>query len=1076
MSRIKSAGDDIEFADFLSDLVARFDPKFRHTFVNSAIEHFTGRKSQEFLGKTNRELGMPPELVGQWDEALGQVFRTGKSRDITFSFTTPEGERHFQSHLIPQMTLSGKVSSVTSVARDVTSASQGATADTSEQIDMDRYQAILESTDDAIVGKTLDGVVTSWNAAAESMFGYRVEEMLGQSVMRLFPPDRIDEEKFIVERLRHGEKIDHFETVRVHKSGRLVHVSVTTSPIRNAQGEIVGASKIARDITPLKVERERLKLALDATGNGLWDWNLNTGVVYRSDQYLSIAGYPPEDDTHDFDFFKRTVHPDDLHHAIQTIDDYRQGKTDYIEFDYRLIAKSGFQGTWVMARGQAVERDLQGQPTRIVGTLTDVTQRKQTYANLLDREKRLSRVIDGSDQGYWDWNIQTNSLDVSPRWAGMLGYTLEEIDVADGRFEQYVHPADFASVMQQVQLHISGQLPNLQAEIRCRTKSGEWVWILTRGRVVEWDAKHNPLMVSGTHTDITDRKRHEMSQRDAATVFDNSYEGIMVVSPEGLITRVNPAFTRISGYASEEVVGQSPRLLASGRQDRKFYEEMYRSLAEKRFWTGEIWNRRKTGEIYAQLLSISTVADSQDEVQHYIGIFADISQLKEHEQELDRVANYDPLTGTPNRRMLTDRMQQSIVRSERHQETLAVCYLDLDGFKEVNDRYGHKTGDDLLIGITNSLMKVLRSEDTLSRLGGDEFVLLLSDVGTPEECSLILARILAAIKAPITIDAEVVSVSASIGVSLYPQDHSDADTLLRHADQAMYRAKETGKNRFHLFDPDSDQKAQQHRRIVDRTHLAMHNQEFRLFYQPKVDLSTGAIIGMEALIRWLHPDDGLLSPAAFLPHVEGSTVDHPLGKWVVASALDQAALWMQQGMPMNVSVNVSAHHLLHPDFLDDLQAALSRHPGLPANCLELEVLESVAISDMEQTIHVLVECHRIGVKLALDDFGTGYSSLTYLRKLPVDTLKIDQSFVRDMLTDPEDCGIVEAVIHLANAFNRQVIAEGVETLAHGTALLQMGCQLAQGYGISKPMPDHEVLAWARHWIAQRDWEKLMVKD
>lgn len=1066
MSRHKSAGDDVRFADYLNDLVARFDPQFRHTYVNSAVEHFTGLKLQDFVGKTTQEMGMPPDIVGPWNEALGHVFRTGESRDFNFCFPAPDGNHYFHSRLIPQRTPSGEVTSVMSFTRDVTG-----TPESLDEIEAHRYRAILESTDDAIIGKTLEGIVTSWNPAAEAIFGYTAREMLGQSILRLFPANRVDEEKFIVERLLHGEKIDHFETVRVHKSGRLVHVSVTTSPIRDSSGRIVGASKIARDITPLKTERERLQLALDATRNGLWDWNLTTGVVYRSDQYLAIVGWDPKDDTHDFEFFKRTVHPQDLPHALEAIAAYREGKTEHIEFDFRLTSARRAEGTWVMARGQAVERDLHGRPTRIVGTLTDVTQRKKIYSDLLDSEQRLNRVIAGSDQGYWDWNIQTNSLQVSARWAGMLGYAMDEIDVSEGRFEQYVHPDDFGPVMQMAYLHLDGKLPNLEAEIRCRTKTGEWTWILTRGRVVERDALGKPLMMSGTHTDISERKRLENSQRDAAAVFDNSYEGIMVVNPEGLITRVNPAFTRITGYAPEEVLWQSPKMLSSGHQNKRFYQEMYLSLAKNRFWTGELWNRRKNGEIYAQLLSISTVVDDHNVLQHYIGIFSDISQIKAHEEELDRVAHYDPLTGTPNRRLLADRLQQSIARADRHQTTLAVCYLDLDGFKAVNDVHGHNVGDELLKGVTANLKGVLRTEDTLSRLGGDEFVLLLSDIGTPQECSLILERILQAIKTPVTVESAVLHVSGSIGVSLYPQDHSDADTLLRHADQAMYRAKEAGKNRFHLFDPDSDQKAQLHRRMVDRLHLALQQQEFVLFYQPKVDLRDGTIVGMEALIRWQHPVEGMLSPAAFLPHVDGSTVDQPLGNWVIASALAQAEQWMQQGHPIKVSVNVGAHHMLHPSFLEELRSGLARHPGLPAGYLELEVLESVAISDMEQTAHVLAECHRIGVRLALDDFGTGYSSLTYLRKLPVDTLKVDQSFVRDMLTDAEDMGIVEAVVRLAHAFNREVIAEGVETLAHGKVLLAMGCHLAQGYGIARPMPGDAVLPWAHEWAARRAWEQ-----
>jgi diguanylate cyclase (GGDEF)-like protein/PAS domain S-box-containing protein len=797
----------------------------------------------------------------------------------------------------------------------------------------------------------------------------------------------------------------------------------------------------------------------------LWDWDLETGVVYRSDTYLKLCGYPRAEDTKDFAFFERMVHPEDLGDAARVIENYRQNLCEQIEFEFRLMTKTGFHGTWMMARGRAIGRSSAGFPTRIVGTITDITHSKRVDADLRDREKRLTRVIDGSNQGYWDWNIQTNSLTVSARWASMLGYRLDEVDVSEGRFSEYVHPEDFVAVMGLAQQHTKGDLAYLEAEIRCLTKSGAWKWILTRGRIVERDALGAPLMMAGTHTDISERKSFELAQKDATTVFENSYEGIMVVGADGLITRVNPAFTRICGYSKDEVVGKSPKILSSGRQDARFYRDMYESLKKFHYWSGEIWNRRKNGEIYAELLSISAVVGSADEVLHYIGIFSDISQLKAHEAELDRIAHYDPLTGAPNRRLLADRMQQSIVRADRHQQSVAICYLDLDGFKEVNDRFGHAVGDRLLIDVANSLRHVLRTDDTLSRLGGDEFVILLDNVSSPEECSLILERLLSAICVHRQIDEHDIVISASIGVSLYPLDHSDADTLLRHADNAMYQAKEHGKNRYILFDPDSDHKAQVHRNFVDRMHQALRNDEFRLHYQPKVDLVTREVVGVEALIRWQHPENGLLSPAAFLPHVEGSSVDHPLGRWVIESALSQAAQWLEMGTQMKVSVNVGANHLMRPEFLSELKAALARYPSLKANQLELEVLESVAISDMEKTVAVLNECRSLGVKLALDDFGTGYSSLTYLRKLPVDILKIDQSFVMNMLQDSEDRDIVEGVIRLAGAFDRIVIAEGVETLEHGEALVQMGCRLAQGYGIAKPMPPDEVLRWISTWSA-----------
>ena len=546
----------------------------------------------------------------------------------------------------------------------------------------------------------------------------------------------------------------------------------------------------------------------------------------------------------------------------------------------------------------------------------------------------------------------------------------------------------------------------------------------------------------------------------------------MVVSPERLITKINPAFTRITGYAASDIIGQSPTVLSSGQQDPTFYRDLWASLHKLDFWRGELWNRRKNGEIYPELLSISVVRNGRGAIEHYVGVFSDISQLKAHESELDRIAHYDPLTGLANRRLLGDRLTQAIIRSNRVNKSLAICYLDLDGFKSVNDQHGHAAGDQLLVGITTALKRILRGNDTLSRLGGDEFVLLLSDISSPGECTVILDRILQTISAPVQLAEATVTVSASIGVSLYPDDNADADTLLRHADQAMYTAKDAGKNRYQLFDPDSDRKAQIHRDYLGRLRMALESHEFVLYYQPKVNLITGELIGVEALIRWAHPERGLVPPGEFLRHIDGSDLESHLGNWVIDTALRQGSEWASQGASVSISVNVSANHLLKADFHDQLAQALARHPAMPATLFELEVLETAAIGDMDQAVSILGRCQALGVHFSLDDFGTGYSSLTYLRKLPVDTLKIDQSFVRDMLIDPDDLGIVEGVIGLASAFKRQVIAEGVETLAHGAALLNMGCHLAQGYGISRPMPAEQVLPWAESWQVKKAWLTL----
>ncbi len=700
----------------------------------------------------------------------------------------------------------------------------------------------------------------------------------------------------------------------------------------------------------------------------------------------------------------------------------------------------------------------------------DLSAQRQAAEILRERERQLARVIDGSDQGYWDWNLQTNQFQVSERWERMLGYEPGEMDVRVENWPAVVHPEDLPAAIRSIERHKRGEHPVHEVEIRCRCKNGDWRWILSRGRIVAWDEQGQPLMMSGTHTDITERKILEQAQQEAAVVFDSSYEGIMVVSPDRRIAKVNAAFERITGYRADEVLGKSPSLLSSGRHDVAFYKQMWSSLAAQDFWRGEIWNRRKNGEEYVELLSISIVRDGSGGILHYVGIFSDISQLKAHEAELDRVAHYDALTGVPNRRLLSERLEQTLAETDRHGRSCAVCMLDLDGFKTINDRYGHAVGDQMLVMVTEQLKSVLRSRDTLARLGGDEFVLLLADLNALADGIHVIERVLKVIQQPLEHQGQQLKVTASIGVSFYPQDNADPDTLLRHADQAMYLAKEAGKNRYQLFDPDHDRQAQDYRRQLEQMLYALEDEQFVLFYQPKVDMRDGRLIGVEALIRWQHPQRGLLPPIEFLPYLHASVLEVRFGDWVIATALQQAAHWLEQGETIPISVNISARHLLTGSFFELLTQEMRRYPQLSPCALELEVLESAAIADLEQAARVMQQCRAQGFRFALDDFGTGYSSLTYLRKLPVDTLKIDQSFVRDMLTDPDDLGIVDGVIRLASVFQHQVIAEGVETWEHGVRLRQLGCHLAQGYGIARPMPADELLLWLEQWRRLRPWE------
>lgn len=558
-------------------------------------------------------------------------------------------------------------------------------------------------------------------------------------------------------------------------------------------------------------------------------------------------------------------------------------------------------------------------------------------------------------------------------------------------------------------------------------------------------------------------ERREASLRLAASVFAFSHDGIVITDADNRIINVNTAFTRITGYQLEDVRYKNPSILKSGRQSPEFYEAMWHSLLTHNHWNGEIWNRNKQGEIYAALTSISTVKDDNGNIDHFIGIFADITLLKNQQYNLERIAHFDALTGVPNRVLLIDRIDQAIAHTQRSGNLMAICYLDLDGFKPVNDTYGHTIGDQLLIEVTQRIKKCLRAGDTIARIGGDEFVLVFLDIKDPAECQIVLNRVLAEVAENIVLAGHNLSVSVSLGFTLYPVDSSGAEALIRHADQAMYVAKQRGKNRFQLFDPLLEQQVLEHGKLLSRIEDAFTNQEFLLYFQPKINMQSGRILGAEALIRWQHPTRGLLSPAEFLPDILGTELEVTLGQWVMAKTLEYLQHWQAIGLQLTISINISPAHLLHRNFVEELAAQLGKYPGLTPGCLELEILETAALEDVARVTRVMQACQRLGVQFALDDFGTGYSSLTYLKSLPAQTLKIDKSFVMGMLTDAEDLAIITGIIDLARTFGRQVIAEGVESLQHGQRLLQLGCENAQGFAIARPMSADAFVQWISEW-------------
>jgi diguanylate cyclase (GGDEF)-like protein/PAS domain S-box-containing protein len=537
----------------------------------------------------------------------------------------------------------------------------------------------------------------------------------------------------------------------------------------------------------------------------------------------------------------------------------------------------------------------------------------------------------------------------------------------------------------------------------------------------------------------------------AAGVFSHAFEGIMITDHQGTILSVNPAFTSITGYSSEEAVGQTPRLLRSHHQDEHFYREMWAELSATDEWRGELWNRRKNGEAYLQWTSITTVRDSSGAPHRRIAVMTDITEMRRKDEYIRHQAYHDALTGLPNRMLLQDRAEHTLKTAARSDGRIALLFIDLDRFKVINDSLGHFIGDELLKEAAQRLVGTVRAGDTVSRLGGDEFVVLAS-IEHSADAANIAGKIIASLSAPFSIQQQTLHVGASVGISIFPEDGADAATLFRNADVAMYAAKQAGRGTLRFFDADMNSRAQQRLQLEAALRRALARQEFELYFQTKICLVDGRHCGMEALIRWNDPDIGLVSPADFIPIAEETGLIVPIGDWVVESACAQMRRWLDSGaIGGPVAVNVSARQLNDPDFAARVESALQRH-GLPGEHLQIEVTESTVMTNPELAIRELGRLAALGISIAVDDFGTGYSSFSYLKRLPIDLLKIDRSFVTDIGKSHEDEQIVTAIIQVAHTLKLQVVAEGVETAQQAELLARLGCQFGQGYLYAKPLP------------------------
>ena len=565
------------------------------------------------------------------------------------------------------------------------------------------------------------------------------------------------------------------------------------------------------------------------------------------------------------------------------------------------------------------------------------------------------------------------------------------------------------------------------------------------------------------------RNEAEAQLRLAAKVFESSVEGVTITDARGVIVSVNRAFTEITGYTREEVLGCNPRVLKSGRHDEHFYRRMWDTIVAGDVWRGELWNRRKSGEIYPERLAVRAVRDAGGAVTHYIGVFTDISEHKAAEERIEFMAHHDALTGLPNRVLLADRFGLAAAEARRSGRRVAVVFLDLDHFKSINDTLGHTAGDAFLRMVADRLRGCLRAGDTISRQGGDEFVILLPELAAADAATGVIEKILEALHVPADIAGQSLAASGSVGVSIYPDDGDTFDVLLQQADTAMYQAKSQGRNCHCYFSARMNAAALERMKVQQQLRAALDHGEFVLHYQPQVDLGSGRIIGVEALIRWNSAQLGVVAPGRFIPEAEHSGLIVPIGEWVLGEACRQAAAWRAAGVPaLSVAVNISALQFARGDLAATVEAALARS-AMPAELLELELTESILMGESSVIDRTLQRLGALGVRFAIDDFGTGYSSLAYLKRFHVDRLKIDRSFIHDATNDADDAAIVRAVIQMARSLKLNIIAEGVETDEQARFLMREGCQAAQGYLFSRPLPagDLEALLAAGRVPAER---------
>jgi diguanylate cyclase (GGDEF)-like protein/PAS domain S-box-containing protein len=929
-----------------------------------------------------------------------------------------------------------------------------------------RLQALVNATNDLIWMKDAEGVYLLCNTMFERFFNAPQSAILGKTDYNFVSRELADhfrKQDFLAMSI--GKSNGNEEWLDFGDCSHSGLFETVKTPVYDESGKLLGVMGIARDITRRKqlemnLHQEICKSEelLKAASDGLHIIDLNGNLVQVSDSFCRMLGY----------------RRDEMIGMNILQWDARLENVMEFKFELAQLPKNGdeFETQFRCKDGHIIEVEISAVHVSVAddhlvyASARNISERKRSEQQLRDKESNLRAILENIPYLVWLKNVEGEYLTVNPLFIETSGKSGADEIIGKTDFDLWPEElankyfSDDAKVMNGgQQIHFEETL--LSGSKECWVETFKSPIIDSEGRIVG---------TTGIARDISDRRRVEESLKIAAMVYRASSEAMLVTDGNNKIINVNPAFTNITGYTFEEIIGKNPRILQSNMHDHAFYQAMWSNLLEHDYWQGEVWDRRKNGEIYPKLLTINAIRDTAGNVERYVALFSDVTEKKKSEETIWRQANFDMLTGLPNRRLLMDRLASALSQSSRNKCYGALLFLDLDKFKVLNDTMGHDFGDLLLIEVAGRTQSCVRSVDTVARFGGDEFVILVESIDesaeiTSHKVSQLAEKIRESLSVPYQLKNIEYHSSPSIGVSLFQGDEHSVDVVLKRSDLAMYQAKDSGRNTVRFFDPEI-QNAVESRAILEADlRRAVSGNQLRLFYQIQVD-NQYQPLGAEALVRWIHPTRGMVSPAQFIPVAEDSALILEIGYWVLLTACQQLANWAQNESTQNLklAINVSAKQFRQHDFVSKVSDALTLF-GVEPSSLKLELTESVVLNDLVDVVTKMNALKKLGVKLSLDDFGTGYSSLSYLKNLPLDQIKIDQSFVRDITTDSDDAIMVKTIIDLAQNFRLNVIAEGVETQSQLDFLKRNNCMAYQGYFFSKPVPIEEFEALLKQNLA-----------